>query len=179
MAADGRRSGRVSMPVIGRCECRCSLQETFANLFAAPTTRHRSGRHPHSPQRQPSRCRGRAAARAMCRPGGDAARFHRLGAHGRLLAPPRVPTHGEPNLANVLIHTTGHSTSLTGASRRLARRESDLTFFTGERFAAFLETYSRACRPRAARPRALSLDLYRWVCRRSLKHVTPPARAER
>ena len=46
--------------------------------------------------------------------------FDRLGAQARRLAPALVPTHGDPNLANVLLDGMDRCISLTGASWRLA-----------------------------------------------------------
>ena len=95
-------------------------------------------------------------------------RFHRLGALARFLAPPPVPTHGDPDRANVLIDTTGTSTSST-RQLALAPRERDLTFFTGERFAAFLRTYfERAGRVRASPGGSLPSTSTAGSCRRLL-----------
>jgi spectinomycin phosphotransferase len=147
-----------------RCDMPTLPQETFANPFAAPIgqalQRATSSFSPTSTEQTQVVAllrEQRADLEATLR------RFHRLGALARFLAPPPVPTHGDPNLANVLIDTTGTLHLIDWGELALAPRERDLTFFTGERFAAFLETYfERAGRVRLHQE-LFTLYLYRWV----------------
>jgi spectinomycin phosphotransferase len=147
-----------------RCDMSKLPQETFANSFAAPIAqalqRATSSFSPTSIEQTQVVAllrEQRADLEATLR------RFHRLGALARLLAPPPVPTHGDPNLANVLIDTTGALHLIDWGELALAPRERDLTFFTGERFAAFLEAYLERAGCARLHQELVTFYLYRWV----------------
>ncbi len=86
-----------------------------------------------------------------------------LGAAARRLAPDLVPTHGDPNLANILIGGDG-SLHLTDWGE-LARgpRERDLTAFTGERFESFLRRYREVSGPVRLHRTLFAFYFYRWA----------------
>lgn len=86
-----------------------------------------------------------------------------LAAAARRLAPGLVPTHGDPNLANVLIGGDG-SLHLTDWGE-LARgpRERDLTAFTGERFESFLRRYLEVSGAVRLHRTLFAFYFYRWV----------------
>jgi spectinomycin phosphotransferase len=90
-------------------------------------------------------------------------RFDHLGEQARRLALLEVPTHGDPNLANVLIDRTGSLHLVDWGELALAPRERDLTFFTGERFAAWLEAYLEQTGRVRLHLELFTFYLYRWV----------------
>jgi spectinomycin phosphotransferase len=147
-----------------RCDVLTLPQETFANPFAIPIgqalQRATSAFTPASPEQTQVVAllrEQRADLEATLQ------RFHRLGEQARLLAAPQVVTHGDPNLANVLIDTTGTLHLIDWGELALAPRERDLTFFTGERFAAFLEAYLERTGRVRLHQELFTFYLYRWV----------------
>jgi spectinomycin phosphotransferase len=147
-----------------RCDVSTLPQEMFANPFAAPIVqalqRATSSFSPRSIEQTQVVAllrEQRADLEATLQ------RFHRLGELARLLAPPSVPTHGDPNLANALIDTTGTLHLIDWGELALAPRERDLTFFTGERFAAFLEAYLERTGRVRLHQELFTFYLYRWV----------------
>ena len=147
-----------------RCDLSTLPRETFANPFADLITRAIEGATSMLTPATPEQMQGIALLREQ-RADLEATlrRFHRLGHQVRLLAPPQVVTHGDPNLANVLIDPTGTLRLIDWGELALAPRERDLTFFTEERFAAFLEAYLK----RGGRVRLyqelFTFYRYRWV----------------
>jgi spectinomycin phosphotransferase len=147
-----------------RCDVSTLPQEMFANPFAAPIVqalqRATSSFSPTSIEQTQVVAllrEQRADLEATLQ------RFHRLGELARFLAPPHVPTHGDPNLANVLFDTTGTLHLIDWGELALAPRERDLTFFTGERFAAFLEAYLERTGRVLVHQELITFYLYRWV----------------
>jgi spectinomycin phosphotransferase len=143
----------------------CPLpRETFANPFAA-TIRHALQRAASTDAWPSARQRQTAALLRAHRADLEEtmARFARLGEQARRLAPSLVPTHGDPNLSNVLLDATGALWLIDWGGLGLGPRERDLFAFTGDRFASFLEAYLAR-----TGPVQLHLDLFafystRWV----------------
>ena len=147
-----------------RCVVPALPRETFANPFADPITRalqHATSSFTatSSEQRQVSALlrQQRADLKATLQ------RFHRLGEQARRLEPPQVPTHGDPNLANVLTDRTGSLHLIDWGELARAPCERDLTFFTGDRFAAFLDAYLNRTGHARLHPDLFTFYLYRWV----------------
>ncbi|MGH2532554.1 MAG: phosphotransferase enzyme family protein [Thermomicrobiales bacterium] len=88
------------------------------------------------------------------------------------LRPPLVPTHGDPNLANVLIDETGQLHLTDWGEVAIGPRERDLTFFTGERFAPFLETYLDHFGPIRLHRHFFRFYFYRWTVQEIADYVS-------
>jgi aminoglycoside phosphotransferase (APT) family kinase protein len=147
-----------------RCRIPELPRETFANPFATAITqalqRATSAFPPTSPQQQQVMAllrEQRADLEATLQ------EIDRLGAQYRRLALTLVPTHGDPNLANVLLDGAESLHLIDWGELALGPRERDLMFFTGERFAAFLETYLERDGRMRLHPELFAFYLYRWA----------------
>jgi aminoglycoside phosphotransferase (APT) family kinase protein len=164
---DWRRLAAI-MAALHASEMRASVRalprETFANPYAniiklALQRADSTDTWPSSLQRQAMVLlqAQRADIEAMM------TQFERLGEQARRQAPGLVPTHGDPNLSNVLLDNTGALRLIDWGGLGLGPRERDLFAFTGDRFASFLEAYLAR-----TGPVQLHLDLFafystRWV----------------
>jgi spectinomycin phosphotransferase len=147
-----------------RCVVPALPHETFANPFAVPIDRvmqrATSTFAPTSSEQAQVLALLREQRADLER---TLPRFDHLGKQARRLALPKVPTHGDPNLANVLIDHTGSLHLVDWGELALAPRERDLTFFTGERFAAWLEAYLEHTGRVRLHLELFTFYLYRWV----------------
>jgi spectinomycin phosphotransferase len=138
--------------------------ETFANPFAVPINevmrRATSTFAPTSSEQTQVLAQEREQRADLER---TLQRFDHLGEQARWLALPKVPTHGDLNLANVLIDRTRSLHLVDWGELALAPRERDLTFFTGERFAAWLEAYFEHTGRVRLHLELFTFYLYRWV----------------
>lgn len=90
-------------------------------------------------------------------------RFAHRGDGARRMAVEMVPTHGDPNLANVLRSDTGSLHLIDWGDLAHGPRERDLMFFTDDRFAAFLEPYLAQTGPVQIHLDLFAFYLYRWA----------------
>lgn len=139
-------------------------RETFSNPFAA--TIRRALQHTDSAntrwspwQRQMGTLlqAQRADLEATMR------QFARRGDLARRMAISMVPTHGDPNLANVLIGNTGTLHIIDWGELAHGPPERDLMFFTGDRLSLFLETYLAHAGPMRLHLELFAFYLYRWA----------------
>lgn len=98
--------------------------------------------------------------------------FARLGDQARLLAVDMVPTHGDPNLANVLQSDAGSLHLIDWGELAFGPRERDLMFFTGDRFAAFTQTYLAQTRSPRLHLDLFAFYLYRWALQEIADYTT-------
>jgi spectinomycin phosphotransferase len=147
-----------------RCVVPALPHETFANPFAVPIDRvmrrATSAITPTSSEQTRVLALLREQRADLER---TLQRFDHLAEQARSIALPQVPTHGDPNLANVLIDRTGSLHLVDWGELALAPRERDLTFFTGERFAAWLEAYLEHTGRVRLHLELFTFYLYRWV----------------
>ncbi len=155
----------------------CSLppmqQETFENPFEAPILRALHAAEAPSPQANAYQRRVRrllAAERADIL--ATLETMWRLGSAARRLDPERVPTHGDPNPANILIDARGelHLTDWGEVAR--GPRERDLFHFTGEHFETFLRHYEAAGDRVRLHEGLFEFYLYRWTVQEIADYTT-------
>lgn len=89
--------------------------------------------------------------------------FERLGEEARRQVPSLVPTHGDPNLSNILRDDMGALWVIDWGWLGLGPRERDLMAFTGDRFASFLEAYLAHAGPVPLHLDLLTFYRVRWV----------------
>lgn len=165
--ADWRRTAAIIAALHGSEHC-CTMpipaRETFDNPFAAPIRNALQRAASPDPPRSTYQRRVLALLRDQQEDvEATLRRMRDLGSAARRLAPDLVPTHGDPNLANILIGDDG-SLHLTDWGE-LARgpRERDLTAFTGERFESFLRSYLESSGPVRLHRTLFAFYFYRWV----------------
>lgn len=90
----------------------------------------------------------------------------------RQLGPVSVPTHGDPNLSNVLIDTDGIISLTDWGEVALGPRERDLAFFTGERFAPFLRAYTAVTGAVRLHAPLFTFYSYRWALQEIADYTT-------
>ena len=83
-----------------------------------------------------------------------------------------MPTHGDPNLANILIDERGALHLTDWGEVALGPRERDLFHFTGERFEAFLRRYLGTVGLVELHERLFAFYTYRWTVQEIADYTT-------
>lgn len=155
----------------------CSLppvpQETFANPFEAPILRALQAAEAPDPWGNAYQQRVRdllLAERADILAALE--RMRRLKAAAARLDLDRALTHGDPNLANLLLDAAGDPHLTDWGEVALGPPERDLSFFTGERFEAFLRHYLAAYGEVQLHQELFELYSYRWVVQEIADYTT-------
>lgn len=99
-------------------------------------------------------------------------RMGRLKAAAQRLDPDPVLTHGDPNLANLLIDTGGNLHLVDWGEVALGPLERDLFHFTEERFEAFLHHYLAAHGNARLHRELFEFYTYRWVVQEIADYTT-------
>jgi spectinomycin phosphotransferase len=155
--ADWKQSAEIIAALHGSercCDVPILARETFDNPFAAPIRSALQRTASATPPRSTYQLR----------------RMRDLGSAARRLAPELVPTHGDPNLANILIAADGSLHLTDWGELAWGPRERDLTSFTEvdsvfaeERFEAFLRRYLELSGPMRLHGALFAFYAYRWV----------------
>jgi hypothetical protein len=147
-----------------RCDLGVLARETFADPFDRPIRRAWNlAAAPSSSLTTWQRRVGRLLLEQQADVRATLALMRRMGRTARALAPPLVPTHGDPNEANFLIDRDGRLHLTDWGELALGPRERDLNFFTGERFEPFLERYLAGTGPVRLHRLLFAFYQYRWV----------------
>ncbi len=148
-------------------------QETFENPFEAPILRALGAAEAPDPSANVYQRRARQlliAERADIL--ATLATMRQLQAEAQRLDPEWVPTHGDPNLANILIDERGVLHLTDWGEVALGPRERDLFHFTGERFEAFLCRYLATVGRVELHERLFAFYTYRWTVQEIADYTT-------
>lgn len=152
------------MAVLHTAHVPMTARETFANPFAGPIHKALQRAASAAPPTSTYQRQTIALLREHRSDVLDTLRcLQGLGQSAHRLAPPFVPTHGDPNLANFLLGDDGALYLTDWGELALGPRERDLTSFTGERFASFLRRYLEVSGRVRLHRTLFAFYFYRWV----------------
>ncbi len=155
------------------CDVPLAHRETFANPFEAPILRAlRAAADPGPRANDYQRRVHRLLLAEQADIHAALAAMRRLQATAQRLDLAWVPTHGDPNLDNILVDTRGSLHLTDWGEIALGPPERDLFHFQGDRFELFLRHYLAAAGPVRLHEMLFEFYVYRWALQEIADYTT-------